>query len=103
MAAPAEVGINRVELSGQIAEMAAMRYTPAGLPAQDLLIEHRSQVLEAGSRREVALRLRAVAFGTEAERLARRPLGTAGRFSGFLAPARGGKHPVLHIHDFQQV
>ena len=37
-----------------------------------------------------------------AERLARQALGSLWRFQGFLATPGNGKHPVLHIQDFQQ-
>jgi len=43
-----------------------------------------------------------VAFGTDAETLARQAIGSAFRFTGFLAAPRHGKHPVLHIQSFQQ-
>jgi primosomal replication protein N len=43
-----------------------------------------------------------VAFGTSAETLAKQAPGSGFRFAGFLAAARGGRHPVLHIQSFQQ-
>ena len=48
------------------------------------------------------MEIRAVAFGTEAETLARQAIGSGFRFTGFLAAPRHGKHPVLHIQSFQQ-
>ena len=48
------------------------------------------------------LELKAVAFGTMAETLARQAIGAGFRFTGFLAAPRNGKHPVLHIQSFQQ-
>ena len=65
-------------------------------------LEHESEAEEAGSTRQVKLELRAVAFGTQAETLARQAVGSGFRFSGFLAAPRNGKHPVLHIQSFQQ-
>ena len=94
--------MNQTVLSARIAEAAALRYTPAGIPALDLRLEHESQALEAGQARQVNLQLKAVAFGTDAETLARQPIGSQFRFTGFLAAPRGGKHPVLHIQTFQQ-
>ena len=94
--------MNQTILSARIAEAKALRYTPAGLPALDLLLAHESEALEAGSRRQVKAEIRAVAFGTDAETLARQPVGSAFRFTGFLAAFRHGKHPVLHIQSFQQ-
>ena len=80
----------------------ALRYTPAGLPAIDLRLEHESEVNEAGGKRQVKVTLKAVAFGTDAETLARQPVGSQWRFAGFLSTPRNGKHPVLHIQQFQQ-
>lgn len=94
--------MNQTVLSARIAEAAALRYTPAGIPALDLRLEHESQALEAGQARQVNLQLKAVAFGTDAETLARQAIGSQFRFTGFLAAPRGGKHPVLHIQTFQQ-
>ena len=94
--------MNQTILSARIAEAKALRYTPAGLPALDLTLEHESEALEAGSTRQVKAEIRAVAFGTDAETLARQAVGSGFRFTGFLAAPRHGKHPVLHIQSFQQ-
>jgi primosomal replication protein N len=79
-----------------------LRYTPAGLPALDLRLEHESMVEDAGQRRQVKAMLKAVAFGAQAERLAVQALGSLWRFQGFLATPGSAKHPVLHIQNFQQ-
>ncbi|RYE60422.1 MAG: primosomal replication protein N [Hyphomicrobiales bacterium] len=89
-------------LTACVAEIGALRYTPAGLPAIDLKLEHESTVEEAGKPRQVKAALKAVAFGGIAERLARQALGSLWRFQGFLATPGSAKHPVLHIQDFQQ-
>ena len=94
--------MNQTILSARIAEAQALRYTPAGLPALDLRLEHESETLEAGTQRQVRVEIRAVAFGTDAETLARQAIGSGLRFTGFLAAPRHGKHPVLHIQSFQQ-
>lgn len=94
--------MNQTILNARIAQAKALRYTPAGLPALDLTLEHESEALEAGNRRQVKVEIRAVAFGTDAETLARQDIGSAFRFTGFLANFRNGKHPVLHIQSFQQ-
>ena len=95
-------GVNQTILSACIAQAKALRYTPAGLPALDLLLSHESEALEAGAKRQVRVEVRAVAFGADAETLARQEIGSAWRFTGFLANFRNGKHPVLHIQSFQQ-
>ena len=79
-----------------------MRYTPAGLPAIDLRLEHESEAQEAGQARQVKVAIKAVAFGSVAEALAAQSMGSEWKFNGFLATPRNGKHPVLHIQSFQQ-
>lgn len=93
---------NRVVLTACIAEAEPLRYTPAGLPAINLRLEHESQQTEAGRPREVKAALKATAFGAMAERLARQNIGSLWTFHGFLATPRNGKTPVLHIQDIQQ-
>lgn len=94
--------VNHLVLTARLAERGALRYTPAGLPALDMKLEHESTALEAGQRRTVKAALKAVAFGTDAERLARLELGSQWRFQGFLASPGQTRYPVLHIQDFQQ-
>ena len=93
---------NQLVLTACLAERGSLRYTPAGLPALDLKLEHESTVEDAGQRRQVKAALKAVAFGSNAERLAGLALGSLWRFQGFLATPGSAKHPVLHIQDFQQ-
>jgi primosomal replication protein N len=94
--------VNRTELTACIAEQSALRYTPAGLPALDLILEHASEVQEAGQMRKVQLKLRALAIGSLAERLGKQAVGSVWMFQGFLATPRQGKSVVLHIQEFQQ-
>ena len=93
---------NRVVLTACIAEAEALRYTPAGLPALTLRLEHESRQTEAGQSRDVKAAMKAVAFGAMAERLARQNIGSLWTFNGFLATPRNGKTAVLHIQDIQQ-
>ena len=79
-----------------------MRYTPAGLSALDVRLEHESVQQEAGNARKVQTSLRAVAFGALAERMARQAPGSCWKFHGFLATPRNSKSVVLHIQDIQQ-
>jgi primosomal replication protein N len=92
---------NQVVLTACIVESNAIRYTPAGLPALDLRLEHESKVTEAGQLRDVRASVKAVAFGSVAERLVRQAVGSGWRFTGFLATPRNGKQLVLHIQEFQ--
>lgn len=95
--------MNHVALTACIAEVSQLRYTPAGLPALDLRLEHESQREETGLQRQVKANVRAIALGTLAERLATQSLGSAWQFSGFLASPRNGKYLVFHIQDFQPI
>jgi len=79
-----------------------MRYTPAGLPALDLILEHASEVEQLGQKRKVQLKLRALAFGSVAESLVKQTVGSVWTFKGFLASPRQGISVVLHIQEFQQ-
>jgi primosomal replication protein N len=94
--------VNQLVLNACIAEANALRYTPAGLPALDFRLEHESEITEAGQQRQVSVAIRAVAFGAVAETLGRQSIGSRWTFTGFLATPRNGKHPVLHIQQFQQ-
>ena len=94
--------MNQVVLTASIAEVSALRYTPAGLPALDFRLEHESEILEGGQARQVKAAVKAKALGSVAETLGRQPVGSLWRFTGFLATPRNGKHPVLHIQSFDQ-
>ena len=80
-----------------------MRYTPGGVPALNLQLEHESETVEAGQTRQVKAAVKAVAFGAVAERLAKQAVGSNWRFSGFVATPKNGKHMVFHIQEFLQV
>ena len=88
-------------MTAVIAETKVLRYTPAGLPALDVALEHRSTQTEAGQPRQVNALLKAVAFGALAERIARQAVGSNWVFQGFLATPRNSKSLVLHIQDIQ--
>lgn len=93
---------NQLVLAACITELDALRYTPAGLPALNMRLEHESDIQEAGQTRQVKAAVKAVAFGAMAERLVKQAIGSAWKFSGFLATPRNGKHVVFHIQEFQQ-
>ena len=93
---------NSLDLSACIAELDALRYTPSGLPALNLKLEHESETQEAGQSRQIKVAVKAVAFGALAERLIKQPIGSVWRFSGFLGNTRHGKSIVFHIQEFSQ-
>ena len=79
--------MNHVELTACIAELSPLRYTPAGIPALNIILEHESEIVEADIARKVKLTVKAVAFGALAEQTAGLALGKAFRFTGFLVSA----------------
>ncbi len=79
-----------------------MRYTPAGIPALELLLEHQSEVQDGQGKRQVKMVLKAMAFGALAERLSIQALGSNWKFQGYLSNSRVGKSIVLQIQDFSQ-
>jgi primosomal replication protein N len=94
--------VNRTVLTACIAELQALRYTPAGLPALNFRLEHESKLQEDGQVRQVKASVKAVAIGVIAERIQKQPLGSVWQFSGFLATPRNGQSVVFHIQEFQQ-
>jgi len=94
---------NFVKLAARIAEASPLRYTPAGIPALNLVLEHESEVEEAGVTRQVKLTVRAVAFGALAETSAKSELGKLQLFAGFLINARTSKSIVFHIQSVDQI
>lgn len=95
--------MNQIVLTAFIAEVSALRYTPVGLPALDLRLEHESDIEEAGQKRQVKASVKTVAIGALAERLVQLPLGSLWRFTGFIASPRNSKNVVLHIQNFQSI
>jgi primosomal replication protein N len=89
--------MNRTVLSATLLERKALRYTPAGLPALNVVLQHEGQVSEDGQPRKVSLEIRAVGIGEVTRTLAALALGTNSLYAGFLAPARNGRGLILHI------
>ncbi len=75
-----------------VVQVQSLRYTPAGIPAVNLVLEHESTVTELDVPRTVKLQVKAVAFGALAETLSRQSLEACGRFQGIMAaPKRFNK------------
>lgn len=91
---------NLLVLSACIAAVEPLRYTPAGIPALNLQLNHKSEIIELGQIRQVKATLKAVAFGTLAERLVKQAIGSDWKFSGFVSSPRNGKYTVFYIQEF---
>jgi Primosomal replication protein N len=95
--------VNRVHLAAVVVEIQPLRYTPAGVPALELMLEHESQVIEAGQARRVNFQAPAIALGDVANLLVDTPLGAMLELEGFLAASRmGSTKLVLHIQSVQR-
>ncbi len=93
---------NRVELSGRLLELGALRYTPAGLAALEFKLAHESEQDEAGAKRKVQAEIGAIAFETEARLIAGIPLGSEVKLRGFLsAKSKRSKRLMLHVTNIE--
>ena len=94
---------NQLTLTGVVAELEALRYTPAGVPLLGCLIRHESQQIEAGSTRKVSLDMMAVVMGELAQHSAF-SLDNQISVAGFLArKSQKSNHIVLHICSVKPV
>ena len=89
--------MNRLVLTAQLVERGAVRYTPAGLPALDMVLKHESTVSEDGQPRKVSLEIKAVGIGAITRPIGALTLGSNGTFAGFLAAARNGRGLLFHV------
>lgn len=81
-----------------------MRATPSGLASLRVQATHASTVTEAGRQRTVEFETELVAFGPVAEALARVPVGSTLRLTGFIDRA-GARNPRLeaHVTEFERM
>jgi primosomal replication protein N len=91
--------MNRWVLTARLEERSSLRYTPAGLPALDLTLGHRSDVMHEGQPRKVSLEVRALVIGRCVEPVQALSLGAEAVFAGYLAPARNGRGLLFHITE----
>ena len=104
MSGQADRAVNRLEISGVLTELKALRHTPAGVPVVEFRLRHESERAEAGARRKVNAEIDAVAFEAQARLLAGGALGRRLKAEGFLcAKSRQSKKPVLHVTNIEFV
>ena len=95
----AEGAANELRLVARIAEVSALRRTPAGVPVMSCILAHESRQIEAGIEREVKLELPAMAIGELAQMLAAAAPGAKVSVSGFMAAKSArSRSPVLHLN-----
>jgi len=96
--------VNQSQFIALIAEREALRYTPAGMPIVNAVLQHRSQQVEAGIARLSEFEISAVAAGEISGRFSQAPLGGLYQFTGFInKKTRNSKSLVFHIIDFSAV
>lgn len=95
--------MNRLLLSAKLIERQALRYTPAGLPALDLLLMHESEVMQEGQRRKVQAEVKARAVGSVVRSASALELGSQAEFAGFLGGQRAGRGLLFHILELHPI
>lgn len=88
---------NQFEVDATIETIGQMRYTPAGILAVDLVLQHESELLEAGQKRQVKLYIKAVAFAEQAYQIQNTNILLRQRYMGFLASQGRKKQVVFHV------
>jgi primosomal replication protein N len=83
-------------------ERKALRYTPAGVPVSEGVLQHASEQMEADTKRLVEMEMAVVALGEAARWLQAAPIGGTVKITGFLAAkSRNSKMPVLHVNSIE--
>ena len=82
-------------LSGVVISLEPIRYTPAGIPLLNFLLQHASEQTEACLKRKVECEVNAVALGDLAN--SNIQLGSSVKVKGFLAK-RSAKSTQLVLH-----
>jgi len=95
---------NRLSLVASIIERDAIRYTPAGIPVVTARLQHRSEQIEAETKRITEFEIQTAAIGKIAGTLEKLELGQIQRFTGFMARrSQKSKSLVFHITDITSV
>jgi len=90
--------VNQLRLTATLAERDALRFTPAGVPVVNCILQYAGEVTEAETPRQVEFAIVAMGIGAVGQRLERLPLGALIDCEGFLARKhRNSKALVFHI------
>ncbi|HEY9146370.1 MAG TPA: primosomal replication protein N [Thiobacillus sp.] len=76
--------MNRLVISGALIQVDPLRYSPAGVPIAEAVIQHRSSQTVAGQPRQVECELTVQASGSLAGQLAQLATGTQIKLEGAL-------------------
>ena len=98
------VDANELALSGELAAIEALRYTPAGIPLLGFKLLHRSRQSEAGLKRQVECEMSGVAMAEVAVAMSRLKPGQAVKVKGFLnRKNRMSAQLILHAMEAQPI
>ena len=79
-----------------------MRYTPAGVPVSEAVLQHSSEVVEAGRARRIEMEIPVRALGDAARWLDATNVGSTVEIEGFLAPkSLKSRATVLHVNQIK--
>jgi len=93
---------NQVKISGVLVNKQPIRYTPAGIPLLSFALQHQSEQIEAGMRRQVLCELMVVALGHLALEIAKISEASQVIASGFLAKrSLKSSQLVLHLNKIE--
>ena len=91
-------------LSGELAAIEPLRYTPAGIPLLSFKLTHRSRQTEAGLKRQVECEMGGVAMAEVAVSMSRLKPGQAVKLSGFLnRKNRLSAQLILHVTEAKAI
>ena len=91
-------------LSGELAAIEPLRYTPAGIPLLAFRLSHRSRQTEAGLKRQVECEMGGVAMAEVAVAMARLKPGQVVKVNGFLnRKNRMSAQLVLHVTEARAI
>ncbi|SEN18209.1 primosomal replication protein N [Nitrosomonas marina] len=95
---------NRTVICGEIIRLGALRFTPAGLPVIDFVIQHQSRRREANITRKIQCELQAVALGETAKAITELNTFESVKISGFLSrKSHTNQQLVLHVEHIVQI
>ena len=96
--------VNEVALSGELAAIEPLRYTPAGIPLLSFKLSHKSRQMEAGLKRQVECEMGGVAMADAALAMAGFKPGQTVKVSGFLnRKNRMSAQLILHVTEARAI
>lgn len=96
--------MNQLKLVASILEKSALRFSPAGIPIANAILQHSSKQIQAGVERQVEMEVPVIAAGEISKSLLSIELGQTHEFTGFLARKnRNSKSLVFHIVEINTI